>query len=511
MTRTICFFLNQEKIEIELDEGGGLRPDTTLLNWLRERRKLTGTKEGCAEGDCGACSVVIGRLTSDNTPNWQAVNACILFLPMLHGSVITTVEGVANADGELHPVQQAMITHHGAQCGFCTPGFVMSLYAGWCAGMDFTNVAEIETLLSGNLCRCTGYGPIVSAGEALARWARPQWATDRVLGDISALAQMAATTTKSLDLKCQGQRYSAPASLEELQTLYAENPSAQILSGATDIGLWVTKQHRQLPHLIHIGNVAELDSLKKTDGHITIGAGVTHQQAMEALAEDYPALQEIWSRFGSAQVRASARVCGNIANASPIGDLSPCFLALDSQIVLNKAGKRRQIKLDSFFIDYGKQNREAGEFVEAIILPRLQAGQQLLAYKLSKRFDQDISAVLMAGCIDVQAGKITDIKIGFGGMAAIPKRAMQLEAYLKGREVSVFAGEMDAKLAADIATCLSQDFDPIDDMRASRSYRLLAAAQLVQKMFIEYQSGYMRLSKPQHFRTPEDFTATVQA
>jgi xanthine dehydrogenase small subunit len=322
---------------------------------------------------------------------------------------------------------------------------------------------------------------------------------------------MAATTTKSLDLKCQGQRYSAPASLEELQTLYAENPSAQILSGATDIGLWVTKQHRQLPHLIHIGNVAELDSLKKTDGHITIGAGVTHQQAMEALAEDYPALQEIWSRFGSAQVRASARVCGNIANASPIGDLSPCFLALDSQIVLNKAGKRRQIKLDSFFIDYGKQNREAGEFVEAIILPRLQAGQQLLAYKLSKRFDQDISAVLMAGCIDVQAGKITDIKIGFGGMAAIPKRAMQLEAYLKGREVSVFAGEMEAKLATDIATCLSQDFDPIDDMRASRSYRLLAAAQLVQKMFIEYQSGYMRLSKPQHFRTPEDFTATVQA
>ena len=163
-----------------------MRPDTTLLNWLRERRKLTGTKEGCAEGDCGACSVVIGRLTSDNTPNWQAVNACILFLPMLHGSVITTVEGVANADGELHPVQQAMITHHGAQCGFCTPGFVMSLYAGWCAGMDFTNVTEIETLLSGNLCRCTGYGPIVSAGEALARWARPQWATDRLLGDISA-------------------------------------------------------------------------------------------------------------------------------------------------------------------------------------------------------------------------------------------------------------------------------------------------------------------------------------
>ena len=509
MSHKIVFFLNGEKIEITVEDSPGLRPDTTLLNWLRHAQKLTGTKEGCAEGDCGACSVVIGRLAADNTPHWHAVNACILFLPMLHGSVVTTIEGVASADGSLHPVQHSMIEHHGAQCGFCTPGFVMSLYAGWCSGSDFTT-AEIEILLSGNLCRCTGYGPIVRAGRALSEAVRPQWAVDRLQRDLSNLRDMQAKENhQTLELQADGQRYSAPSTTKALQILYAENPDAHILSGATDIGLWVTKQHRQLPHLIHIGGIAELNQIEKSDTHITIGAGVTHQQAMQYLAEDYPALQEIWARFGSAQVRASGRVCGNIANASPIGDLAPCFLALDGEILLNRAGQHRRLKLSEFFIDYGQQNRQPGEFVEAVILPRLQADQQLFAYKLSKRFDQDISAVLMAVCLHVRENVITDIRIGFGGMAAIPRRAPHLEALLAGKKLVALeclqAAEQNA-LRQDIARCLEADFDPIDDMRASRAYRLLAAGQLIEKLFIEYSDGKIRLSEPQRFRTPGDFT-----
>ena len=508
MGNAVVFFLNGRKIEITAQEGSGLRPDTTLLNWLRQYQKLNGTKEGCAEGDCGACSVVIGRLAADNTPHWQAVNACILFLPMLHGSVVTTIEGTAAPDGTLHPVQQSMIDYHGAQCGFCTPGFVMSLYAGWCAGMAF-DTAEIETLLSGNLCRCTGYGPIVRAGRALADAVRPQWAVDRLQRDLADLREMQADQGhQNLDLQVDGQRFSAPSTIQALQTLYAANPEAHILSGATDIGLWVTKQHRQLPHLIHIGGIAELDRIEKSETHITIGAGVTHQHAMRHLAEDYPALQEIWARFGSAQVRASGRVCGNIANASPIGDLAPCFLALGGELVLNKAGHQRHVKLEAFFVDYGQQNRQPGEFVEAVILPRLQQGQQLFAYKLSKRFDQDISAVLMAACLRVHEDKIIEIKIGFGGMAAIPNRAANLEAFLVGKNLRPFdsleAAEQNA-LRLDIAACLEADFDPIDDMRASRAYRLLAAAQLIEKLFLEYAYGSVRLSEPQRFRTPDDF------
>lgn len=510
MSNKVVFFLNGEKIDITDEDSPGLRPDTTLLNWLRQHQKLNGTKEGCAEGDCGACSVVIGRLAADNTPHWDAVNACILFLPMLHGSVVTTVEGVAHLDGSLHPVQQSMVDYHGAQCGFCTPGFVMSLYAGWCAGINFTT-AEIETLLSGNLCRCTGYGPIVRAGQALADAVRPQWAVDRLQRDLANLRDMHAEHShQTLDLQFDGQRFTAPATTEALQNLYAENPDAQILSGATDIGLWVTKQHRQLPHLINIGGIAELDRIEKSGTHITIGAGVTHQHAMRHLAEDYPALQEIWARFGSAQVRASGRVCGNIANASPIGDLAPCFLALGGEIMLNRAGHQRRLMLQEFFIDYGQQNRQPGEFVEAVILPRLQADQKLFAYKLSKRFDQDISAVLMAACLNVQDAEITDIKLGFGGMAAIPMRAAHLESFLVGKKMVVFdnlqPAEQDA-LRQNIARCLEADFDPIDDMRASRAYRLLAAAQLIEKLFLEYSDGKIRLSDPQRFRAPDDFTA----
>ena len=276
----------------------------------------------------------------------------------------------------------------------------------------------------------------------------------------------------------------------------------------------MTKQHRQLAHFIHIGRVAELEQIEKTDSHIKIGAGVTHQQAMTYLAEDYPALQEIWARFGSAQVRASGRVCANIANASPIGDLSPCFLALGAEILLNRGGDKRQIRLEDFFIDYGQQDRLPGEFVEAILLPRLPDDQHLYAYKISKRFDQDISAVLMAACIEIDQDKIADIKIGFGGMAAIPKRAINLEGCLKGQAVSELAklGQLSTTALANAVTqALAADFDPIDDMRASRTYRLVVAAQLVEKLFKEHLSGYCRLSSPRAFRVPDDFTMAAKS
>ncbi len=480
MRTSFRFLLNGRYTEIS-----EARPDTTLLNWLRQTGGLTGTKEGCAEGDCGACTVVIARADGVGGLNYQQVNSCITFLPVIDGASVTTVEGVAGPDGALHPVQQAVVDCHGAQCGFCTPGFILSLYAGWCQGMEWTEQG-IDSLLSGNLCRCTGYGPLVRAGLSLAGAAVPDWETERHAAEL-AFVNDHADDTQDLQVNHDGQRYDAPASLDRLEQICKDNPEARILAGGTDIGLWVTKQHRDISHFIALGRTQGLNRIDITKTDITIGAAVSHTAARQRLVAYYPGLADMWARFGSAQVRQSATVCGNVANGSPIGDLPPCFLALDGEVVLNHGGQVRRVKLSDFFIDYGQQDRRPGEFIQALSLPKLTENQQLCAYKLSKRFDQDISAVLMAIWADIKDDIIISARIACGGMAAVPKRAFYTEKAITGHN-------LNSNFSTDQLDRMDADFAPIDDMRASREYRALAAKNLLQKFCLEYRAGPLRLS-----------------
>ena len=466
MSDVIEFMLNGEVMTVR-----DVRADTTLLNWLRLTQQQTGSKEGCAEGDCGACTILIRR-PDDVSHAMQAVNGCILFMPMIEGCVITTVEGISSKTGELHPVQQAIIDHHGAQCGFCTPGFVVSLYWLWRQKGPF-DAATINDVLAGNLCRCTGYHPLVEAGKSLTDKDMPDWEVARIKAEDEFLSQFA--PGKTLTLSCEGQSFFAPRTLDDLTTIYDEYPQAQILSGGTDIGLWVTKQHRDLPVLISTKSVRELNRLEKNKTGWRIGAGVSHQKAMDEIGDAIPALQEIWRRFGSMQVRASGTVCGNIANGSPIGDISPCFIALDAEVQLSKKDSSRQLKLEDFFISYGKQDREKGEFVEALTVPHLEEASYFQAHKISKRFDQDISSVLIAAWIKLDGDKIDTCRLAFGGMAGIPMRARHTETLVSAQNPKDIAAQA-------LREALAKDFTPLDDMRASSDYRLMVAANVLWRM-----------------------------
>ena len=437
----IAFLLNGTPVRVS---GGD--PTRTLLQWLREERGLTGTKEGCNEGDCGACTVMVTDV--DGT---RALNACILFLPQLHGRAVRTVEGLTGPNGEIHPVQAAMVDHHGSQCGFCTPGFVMSM-----AAAQVTGATDHDDYLAGNLCRCTGYAPIVRAAEAVAGTEAPGW--------------MAGALPKV------GPAPFAPTSSDDLAAWYAAHPDATLIAGATDVGLWVTKQLRDLPEVAFLHACADLQRIERDGDRLRIGAGVTIAALRKAVAGTHPAFAELLRRFASEQVRQAATVGGNIANGSPIGDTPPALIAMGALLHLRKGETRREIPLEDFFLDYGKQDRAKGEFVEAVTIPASAPG--LACYKLSKRFDQDISAVCGCLSITVEGGKITNARIAFGGMAGIPKRAMAVEAALTGKDWTLTT--VTAALPA-----LAEDFTPMTDMRASATYRLEAAQNMLIRYFHE--------------------------
>ena len=469
--RPVKFLLNG--VETTVEPG---RADVTLLNWLRQDRGMTGSKEGCAEGDCGACSVVLARRDKTGAITHQAANACILFLPMIDGVSVTTVEGIAGPDGGLHPVQDAMVTHHGSQCGFCTPGFILSLFAGWRQGITWQR-PEIEELLAGNLCRCTGYGPIVSAALNLGEMTPPKWDQDRQKAEKNWLE-----THDKTDLNTgENQQFIAPITRSDLSHAIADHPEYQIIAGATDIGLWVTKQHRKMAGFISVMRVEDLAKIIEAKDHFIIPAGVSHDEAHRKLAADYPPLDDLWKRFGSAQVRASGTVCGNIANGSPIGDLAPAFLALGADLTLQHRDETRVVPIDQFFLGYQKQDRKQGEWLAEVTLPKLAADEKFYALKISRRFDQDISAVMGAFWLQVSDGKITAIRIGFGGMAAIPSRAPKTEQVLLGHDLSQ---PINADIDAAITAALDQDFTPIGDVRASQTYRRHMAKNLLIKALL---------------------------
>ena len=469
--RPIHFMLNGQAHEIE-----SLRPDTTLLQLLRDSHSLTGTKEGCAEGDCGACTILVGRLQAGQIV-WQPVNACILLLPMADKSVIRTVEGVAKEDGTLHPVQQAMVDHHGSQCGFCTPGFVMSLYGGWLNRSSFS-ASDLDDLLAGNLCRCTGYGPIIKAGQSLAGQPLAEWET--VLLDKEKAYLETCEALPELVYAAEGASYIAPLSKDSFAQAYIEQPEAQIIAGATDIGLWITKQNRKLPTFISVQDVNGLDDVTEQKDGFYIGAAATHDKAANFLAVHFPSLKELWRRFGSVQVRASGTVGGNIANGSPIGDLAPAFIALDTDLLLRRGKEERRLKLEDFFLSYGQQDWQQSEWVDGLFIPKLSRGWKFNCYKLSRRFDQDISAVMGAFALKIEDGKITAARIAFGGMAGVPQRARSLETALIGQAL-----EPDKINEPAIDSALADDFTPISDVRASAEYRLLGARNLLQKCRLE--------------------------
>jgi xanthine dehydrogenase small subunit len=456
-------------------------PTQTVLEYLREDKGLRGTKEGCAEGDCGACTVVVGELHGDGM-RYQAVNSCIQLLPSLDGKQLITVEDLAVApaigqDKRLHVVQQAMVEQDGSQCGFCTPGFVMSLFALFHSNPDQAISREQTELgLAGNLCRCTGYAPIVRAAHQSLTAARSDHFTSQEAQHISQLRQIQPDST--LVYGEGKRRFHAPHSMQELCELLRESPKATMVAGATDVGLWVTKQLRQLDTVIYLTRVAELHELNEEDGHLAIGAAVTYTDASDVLCKHYPAFLALLERIGGAQVRNAGTIGGNIANGSPIGDMPPGLIALGAQLVLCSTDGQRVIELEDFFIDYGKQDLRKGECVQHVRLPLPPESQIFATYKISKRREQDISAVCAAFALQIENGHITNARVCFGGMAGTPKRASSCEKALKGQPWSQRSIEVGMLAMQD-------DFTPLNDMRASADYRMQVAKNLLQRFYLE--------------------------
>lgn len=469
---TIRFVLNDENVEL-----AGIRPDETVLDWLRLHRTLRGTKEGCAEGDCGACTVLVGRLCDGNLI-YESVNACIRFLATLDGCHLVTIEHLRGHNGRMHPVQQAMVDFHGSQCGFCTPGFVMSLYALWMREPWPTD-ADVEKALQGNLCRCTGYDAIVKAAKQISTYG--------VAADCELAAERGRICDALLDIRDgkrveigEGkERLMLPANVNDLAAILEDEPTARIVAGATDVGLWVTKFMRDITPVVFIGHLEKLKAVSLKDGTLTIGAGATYTSAQDELAKAIPAFGPLIDRIGGAQVRNMGTIGGNIANGSPIGDMPPPLIALGATLTLRKGKDSRTIPLEDFFIAYGKQDRQPGEFVEAVHVPLPPKGAHFAVHKITKRRDEDITATLGAFLVETDAdGVVTSARIAYGGMAATPKRASAVEKALTGKKWSMET--VEAALPA-----YEKDFTPLSDMRASAEYRMLVAKNLLKRFYLE--------------------------
>ncbi|MGA1797176.1 xanthine dehydrogenase small subunit [Sphingomonas sp. 4RDLI-65] len=462
---TVRFVLDQEVIELaEVD------PTATLLDHLRYRMRRTGTKEGCAEGDCGACTVLVGDLDhTHDAVTWRAVNACILFLPMLHGKALLTVESLAQ-DGVFTPLQTCMAENGSSQCGFCTPGFVMSLHGRSIGATGHT--LPVADVIAGNLCRCTGYGPILAAGDAVEPTPQDD---QRLVAKLKALAE-----TDTVSGRFGDRQWFIPRTTTALVELLVEHPKARLVAGATDVGLSVTKGLQTIDTLIFLGDIPELARIEDTPDGLTIGAAVRYADAHDAFTRLHPDLGELTRRLGGLQVRNAGTIGGNIANGSPIGDGPPAFIALCATLTVRSAEGRRTMPLERYFIAYGQQDLRPGEFVESLHIPRPGPDDVIHISKLARRFDSDITAVCGAFKLTVRDGRTTDARIAFGGMAATPKRAGGCEAALTGRPftLATIQTAMDA---------LRSDYAPLTDVRGSSAYRIDAAANLLLRLWYKAQ------------------------
>jgi xanthine dehydrogenase small subunit len=470
-------------------EAANTDPTRTILQWLREDARTLGTKEGCNEGDCGACTVIVAELEDSNV-RLRTLNACIRFLPTLHGKALLTVEDLSlTQPPRLHPAQEALVRCHGSQCGFCTPGFAMSLalsferqrHQGRCASR-----AELADDLAGNLCRCTGYRPILDAAEQMSRVQEDGSLPEGLaLGPLQAQLEALRQDAPPLDSP-DNPTWHAPRSLPELAELRLAHPQARLLAGGTDIGLWVNKQLRETGPLIHLGDVAELRQIRQIQGSsaeplLHIGAAVTLEDAWQALVQHWPSLSEIHRRFAGPPVRHAGTLVGNLANGSPIGDAAPVLMALGAKLLLRRGAVQRELALDAFYVDYMQNRLEAGEFIEAVRVPVSPSASpwQIRAWKISKRFDCDISALSAGMAIELDAaGVVTGVRLAFGGMAAVVKRAAGTEAALLGQPWN--EATLERALVA-----LEADFTPLSDLRASASYRRAAARGLLMRLWLE--------------------------
>ena len=504
----IRFLLNREEVALEKS-----RADLTILEYLRDHRQKRGTKEGCASGDCGACTVVVAAVENDSLA-YRAVNSCIMFVGALHGKQLITVEDLAGTgeradertgecDGKLHPVQQAMVEQHGSQCGFCTPGFIMSMFALY-KNQPAASRQTIEEYLGGNLCRCTGYRPIVDAALQATRNVTADKFSEQAGECVKRLKAIGKT-------KSRAHRFHLPNSTRQLAELLRQYPGARLLAGGTDLALEVTQQLKPLDDIIFLGNVAELRKIN-TGGHyikndetgdeagtktddktddktgdsaaaLEIGAAVPLTECARLICAEYPDLAELLHRFGSAQVRNQATLGGNIANASPVADLPPALLALDASLVLQKGDHIRRLPIEDYFIGYKQTALAEGEFIRSVVLPRAKPDsrsqcRKIRAYKISKRIDDDISAVCAVFNITLEGERVAAIRTGFGGMAAIPKRALRCEQALLGHP-------LDQHALKRAGQALAEDFQPISDVRAGASYRMAVSQNLLQRLSIE--------------------------
>jgi len=466
---SIAFYLNDQLVEL-----AEAAPDRTLLDFLRLERGLRGTKEGCAEGDCGACTVLVGRLGEAGLV-YESVNACIRLMGSLHACHVVTVEALSAPGDRLHPVQQAMVDLHGSQCGFCTPGIVMSLYALWLDEPRPTRPA-VETALQGNLCRCTGYAPILRAADAISAYGSVESDALRLGRDDMAAKLAPLRDGRRVDVGSRAGRFLIPADTDDLAAILLELPEATLVAGSTDVGLWVTKFMRPIAPVVFIGHL--MQEVGRDNGVLRIGAGVTYARAREAIAAHLPQLLPLWGRIGGAQVRNMGTIGGNIANGSPIGDTPPPLIALGAEITLRRGENRRTVRLDDYFLAYGRQDRAPGEFIESVTVPLPHATDRFAVYKVSKRRDEDISSVLGAFRLRIDDGFVTDAAIAYGGMAATPRRARTVEAALVGQPWTI--ATVEAALSAYAA-----DFEPLTDWRASAAYRMLVARNLLVRFFHE--------------------------
>lgn len=468
----IEFLLNQEKLSVS-----NVNPCTTVLDFIRFDHRLYGTKEGCASGDCGACSVVVAELKNGELC-YRTLNACLTLLPTLQGKQLITVEHLSEGE-TLHPVQQSLVETHGSQCGFCTPGIVMSLFALF-KHTPNPGRQEITTALAGNLCRCTGYSPIIRAAEKTANSSKPDQFDENQ--DKIILALQALQKTQTHEAHNDNQHFFSPTDVDELADLYSQYPHAHLFVGGTDLALEITQELKILDPIIYLGNIEALKKVDEDDRQINIGSAAPLADCMPILSKYFPDFSEVLRRFGSVQIRNAATMGGNLANASPIGDSLPGLLALDAKISLRKGEHQRTVNATEFFIDYRHTILGESEFIENISFAKLLPQQVFKMYKVSKRIEEDISAVVGAFCIGIKNSTVVHVRLAFGGMAEIPKRALLSEQALLQKPWNIET--IDTACSA-----LLNDFEPISDVRASARYRLLVAQNLLKKYFFESQSA----------------------